>query len=229
MFRQAFWHYFPIISANAISMKRVFCVLGLILALNAGYAQINEKDTTVTTIINQYRSVVLEADVLPDYINLHWRKGRDEYINRFELYRSPDGIAYTIVKQFVPKTFDGRQDYYSFKDDQPLQGKNYYRLVGYNQFTNERTVVDLMAEYKNQPRRLQPTLITRGNQLNITNYDGDELFLYVFTSTGAPVLQRNITSSPLNFSTDNLARGLYVYQILDRRKYVVNSGKFILQ
>lgn len=210
-------------------MKRIICVAGMILALNHSNAQINEKDTIATTIINQYRSVVLQADVLPDYINLQWRKGHDEYINRFELYRSPDGVAYTLVKQFVPKEFDGRQDYFSFKDDNPLQGKNYYRLVGYNQFTNDRTEVNLLAEYKNKPRRVQPTLITRGHQLNITNYDGEELYLYVYSSTGAPVLQRNVTSSAVNFPTDNLARGFYVYQLLDSRKYIVNSGKFVLQ
>lgn len=210
-------------------MKKMMWMVGLILALQTVNAQINEKDTQQTRIIQQYRSIVLQADVLPDYINLQWQKGRDEYINRFELYRSADGIAYTIVKQFMPKDFDGRQDYYSFKDDNPLQGKNFYQLVGYDQFTNERRIVSLVADFNNKPRRLQPTLINRGNQLNITNYDGDELYLYVYTSSGAPVLQRNVTSSALNFSTDNFARGLYIYQLLDRRKYVVNSGKFILQ
>ncbi|MER3464152.1 MAG: hypothetical protein C4329_06805 [Chitinophagaceae bacterium] len=89
--------------------------------------------------------------------------------------------------------------------------------------------MDLVAEFKNQPRKLQPNLITRGNQLNITNYDGEELFLYVFNLLDMPVLQRNVTSSAINFSTDNLARGFYVYQLMDRRNYIVNSGKFILQ
>ncbi|MER3464151.1 MAG: hypothetical protein C4329_06800 [Chitinophagaceae bacterium] len=107
-------------------MQRMICVIGLILALNIVHAQINETDKQVSSVINQYRSVVLQADILPDYINLQWRKGHDEYINLFELYRSADGVTYTIVKQFLPKDFEGRQDYYSFKDDNALQGNNYY-------------------------------------------------------------------------------------------------------
>jgi hypothetical protein len=212
---------------NAISMKKVMWLIGLILALNEGNAQYS--DILENRIVQQYHSIVLQADVLPDYINLQWHKGPDEYINRFELYRSPDGVAYTIVKQFAPKEFDGREDEYTFKDDNPLLGKNFYRLVGYNQFTQERSEVNLVADFKNRPRKLQPTLVTKGNQLNITNYDGGELLLYVFTTAGVPVIERNVTSGTLNFSTDNLSRGLYVYQLMDRRKYVVNSGKFVLQ
>lgn len=209
-------------------MKKMLCLLGLTLILNCGWSQINEKDTMVSTVRATNGSLVFEANVLPDYINLLWTKGPDDFTGSFELYRSADGIAYNIVKQFRQKT-DGSQDLdYFYRDEDPLRGKNYYRLVGYDKFTNEKRTVDLIAEYKNQPRRVLPTVLSNGNTLNITNYDGQELEIWVYNSAATPMFKSVVSSSVINVPS-NLTKGLYVYQLYDRRKMIVSSGKFILQ
>jgi len=209
-------------------MKKMLCLLGLTLILNCSWSQVNEKDTIITTVSARNGSLVLQANVLPDYINLQWTKGPDDYTGSFELYRSSDGMAYNIVKQFRPQT-DGRQavDYF-FHDEDPLRGKNYYRLVGYDKFTNEKKTIDLVAEYKNQPRRVLPTVLSNGSQLNIANYDGQELELWVYNSAATPMFKKVVASSVIDVPS-NLVRGLYVYQLYDRRKMIVSSGKFILQ
>jgi hypothetical protein len=176
-------------------MKKIVCLLSLILTLSYGRSQINEKDTLVTTISAKKASVNLQADVLPDYINLQWTKGPDDFTGYFELYRSADGIAYNIVRQFHPATFEGNQRYFTYKDEDPLRGKNYYRLVSVDKFTQERKMVELVAEYKNQPRKIIPTIVSKGNQLNISNYDGQQLELLVFNSAGKPMFKRVISSS----------------------------------
>lgn len=209
-------------------MKRMICVLALALAFTSTRAQLNEKDTTITTVVARNTTAEFQANVFPDYINLQWLKGPDNYTGYFELYRSADGIAYNIVRQFHPRTFEGGDRYFNFKDEDPLRGKNYYRLVGYDKFTQEKRTVELMVEYKNQPRRIQPTLVTQGNQLNISNYDGQEMELLVFTSTGAPVFKRMISSSVIPLPS-TIAKGLYVYQLTDRRQFVLSTGKFVLQ
>ena len=204
------------------------CLLGLTLSLNYCWSQINEKDTVITTINAKNGSVALQASVLPDYINLQWTKGPDDFTGYFELYRSADGIAYSFVKQFLPQTFEGNDQYFFYRDEDPLRGKNYFRLVGYDKFTNEKRVIDLVAEYKNQARRVLPTVLSNGNQLNIANYDGQELELWVYNSAATPMFKRVVSSSVVSVPSD-LTKGLYVYQLYDRRKMIVSSGKFILQ
>lgn len=204
------------------------CVLALILMFGYSHSQINEKDTTVTTAVAKNTTAEFQATIFPDYIHLQWIKGPDNYTSYFELYRSADGIAYNIVKQFHPGTFDGDEGYYSYKDGDPLQGKNYYRLVGYDKFTQEKRIIEIVAVYKNKPRKILPTIVTSGNQLNIANYDGQELELLVFTSSGAPVFKRIVSSSVIPIPS-TLAKGLYVYQLTDKKQFMLSSGKFVLQ
>ena len=209
-------------------MKKLLCLMGLTLILSYCWAQINEKDTIITTVSERNGSLVLQANVLPDYITLQWSKGPDDFTANFELYRSADGIAYNIVKQFRAKpTREDDLDFF-YRDEDPLRGKNYYRLVGYDKFTNQKRTIDLIAEYKNQPRRILPTVLSNGNQLNITNYDGQEMELWVYNSAATPMFKRVVASSVIDVPS-NLSKGLYVYQLYDRRKTIVSSGKFILQ
>ena len=156
-------------------MKRIVSLLVAAFTTCLVHAQINEKDTLTTTAVAQNGSINFQADILPDYINLNWTKGPHEFTGYFELYRSADGIAYNIVRQFHPQSFEGNDNSYSYRDEDPLRGKNYYRLVGYDKFTNERRIVELVADYKNQPRKLYPSVMSRGQQLYINNYDGQEL------------------------------------------------------
>lgn len=209
-------------------MKKIMCLLICVLIIGRGWSQINEKDTIVTTTISKTESVQLMADVLPDYINLQWAKGPDNFTGYFELHRSADGIAYNIVRQFHPAAFQADQRFFLFKDVEPLRGKNYYRLVAYDKFTQEKTIVDLVTEFKNQPRRVAPTIVTKGSQLNIINYDGEQMELLVFNSGGTAMFKRVVSSSIIPLA-GNLTRGLYVYQLIDRKNQLVSSGKFVLQ
>ena len=191
-------------------------------------AQQNEKDTTATMVTSTNASLRLRADILPDYIQLQWTKGPDDLTAYFELYRSADGVAYHIIKQFHPETFDNTANHFIYKDESPLRGKNHYRLVAYDRFTQQKKTVELMASYKNQPRKIQPNIIAKGRELNVLNYDGEELHLVIYTSGGSPLIQKLVNSSVIYLGSENLSAGMYIYQLMDKNKYVVNSGKFML-
>lgn len=208
-------------------MKKILSLLSLTLTLQYGWSQINEKDTIVTTITASNASIRLQADVLPDMINMQWSKGPDDFTGYFELYRSADGIAFHLIRQFHPSGFNAQQRYYQLSDEDPLRGKNFYRLIGYDQQTGTKRSVDLVAEFKNQSRKLLPTIVSRGTQLNIVNYDGARMELRVTNSAGTPVFQRVVTSSVIDVPA-HLAKGMYVYQLADRRTQLLASGKFIL-
>ncbi len=210
-------------------MKR-FVYLAAIMIITCGpaWAQFNENDTTVTTVLSSKASLHMRADVMPDFIELQWNKGPDDFTAYFELYRSADGITWNIVKQFHPQTTGNTPNQFSYRDEDPLKGKNFYRVVGYQNQTQEKRSVELMAVYKNHPRKLQPTLVSKGKELNILNYDGEELHLWVYSSGGTPLLQKVVNSSVVYLASENLSSGAYIYQLLDRKKMVVSSGKFML-
>ena len=210
-------------------MKRIMFLTMAIIACSFCQSQINEKDTIITTVSSKNGSVELKAEVLPDYVLLQWNKGPHEYIGRFELYRSADGIAYNIIRQFQPQVPGSNDNDFIFKDEDPLKGKNYYRLVGYDNFSSDKRIVELVAEYKNSPRKLYPSLVPKDGQFYINNYDGEELRLWVYNSAGNPIVQQKvITSSTVNIR-EMLSGGAYVYQLLDKNKMTVSRGKFILQ
>ncbi len=198
------------------------------MTCGSAWSQLNEKDTTVTTIQSVKASIQFRADVLPDFIQLQWNKGPDDFTGYFELYRSPDGVAWNIVKQFHPQTTGNTANEFLYRDESPLRGKNYYRVVGYDRFTQEKKSVELIAVYKNQSRKLQPTLVSKGRELNVLNYDGEELHLWVYSAGGTPLLQKVVNNSVVYLATENLSSGTYIYQLLDRKKMVVSSGKFML-
>jgi hypothetical protein len=200
----------------------------VMLACSTGWTQINEKDTLAATLFSKNGSVFLQASVLPDYVDLRWTKGPHELISYFELYRSADGVAYHLVRQFHPQSFDAADDSYEYRDTDPLRGRNFYRLVGYQRGTTDKRTVDLVADYHNQPRKLGPTLVSKGAHLYLENYDGSELYLWIFNATGTPLVKRVVNSSSIPVP-ENVGRGMYVYQLLDRQKVVVSNGKFVIQ
>ena len=209
-------------------MKRGCVILTVLLACLQGQSQINEKDTLVTSIASKKGSVQVQADVMPDYILLNWSRGPHEYISHFELYRSADGVAYHLVQQFHPQTFDAAERSFQYRDEAPLKGRNFYRLTSVDRHTGERRNVDLVADYKNDPRKIQPTLVSRGSQLNIQHYDGEEMRLWIYTSAGTPVVQNRIINSSVINLPEKLSRGLYIYQLIDKRQVVVANGKLSL-
>jgi len=210
-------------------MKKIYSVICMVmLTTTAAWSQINEKDTVIESTFSKNGSVYLQLDILPDYIELNWSKGQDDHIAYYELYRSADGMAYTMVRQFHPQSFDASDNFFSYRDEDPLRGRNYYRLTAYEKGSGERRNVEAIAEYKNLPRKIQPSLVIKGSQLNIQNYDGEEMQLLLYNSAGTLLVRRVVNSTVVNLP-EHSARGAYIYQLVDRRQIVVASGKLILQ
>lgn len=210
-------------------MKKIYVMLPLLLFFFTGWSQINEKDTTATILTTQLGSIKFRADVMPDHINLQWSIGPHDNTGYFELYRSPDGMAYSLVKQFQPSSFDASQRSFVYRDEGPLPGRNFYRLVAYDRHTSEKTPVNLVAEYKNLPRKIQPTLMSKGNQLYIQHYDGQEMRLWIYNASGTPVVQNQVVNGTVVNVPELVANGLYIYQLMDKQKMVVANGKIVIQ
>ena len=138
-------------------------------------------------------------------------------------------MAYKIVKQFQPGLQGVNDNNFEFKDEDPLRGTNYYRLIGYVKNSGEKRIIDLAADYKNSPRKVYPSLVWKDGQFYINNYDGEELKLWVYNSSGNPVVQQKIINSSTVYISNLVSGGAYVYQLLDKNKMTVSRGKFVMQ
>ena len=86
-----------------------------------------------------------------------------------------------------------------------------------------------MADYKNSPRKIYPSLVWKDGQFYINNYDGQELKLWIYNSAGNPVVQQKIINSSTVYINNMISGGAYVYQLLDKNRMTVARGKFIMQ
>ncbi len=71
----------------------------------------------------------LEASTLNDIVFLDWVVSSNSYKNGFEIQRSTDGLNWKSLG-YVPSALSDVADIqYTFEDDQPAYGSNYYRLI----------------------------------------------------------------------------------------------------
>jgi hypothetical protein len=122
-------------------------------------------------------------------VKLSWATASELNFHYFEVERSVDGTTFTAIGKIQGNgTTNIRQDY-SFEDEKPLIGKNYYRLkaVDFDGYTEHFNV--LMVDYdgkKNFSVYPNPsdgvTLHTETNFVPVKNS-----FVAIYTSTGAEV------------------------------------------
>jgi hypothetical protein len=122
-------------------------------------------------------------------VKLSWATASELNFHYFEVERSVDGNTFTAIGKIQGNgTTNIRQDY-SFEDEKPLIGKNYYRLkaVDFDGYTERFNV--LMVDYdgkKNFSVYPNPsdgvTLHTETNFVPVKNS-----FVAIYTSTGAEV------------------------------------------
>ncbi len=203
-------------------MKKFISIIMLCCTFSS-FAQ-NKAPNFVSTSL---KGITLQAEIIPDYIELKWRIPALDESASFEVQRSADGFAYSTIHIVTPQGMNTFSQDFSFRDLNPLEGKNYYRLLATGKWTKEKREVYLIAQFDQQKRRITPTIVTEGTQLRIDNYNGEELQLAVFTSAGNPVFQKVINNSRIPVPT-MLSKGVYVYHLSDKQRTYVASGRFLI-
>jgi hypothetical protein len=122
-------------------------------------------------------------------VKLSWATASELNFHYFEVERSTDGVNFSAIGRITGNgTTNVRQDY-SFEDEKPLIGKNYYQLkaVDFDGYTERFQVVMVdydgkksFSVYPNPSDGL--TLHTETNFVPIKNS-----FVAIYTSTGAEV------------------------------------------
>ena len=147
---------------------------------------------------------------------LNWVSYLEQSTQKFEIERSSDGIQYTKLSELAAAGNSTTKKTYSFTDDAPLSGMNYYRLkfvfedqkTGYSESRNlsfartEETTVKIFPN-------------PSSDVINI-NLSGLQARLTLYDLSGKPVKTAEFGSDePIRTAINTLKEGVYVVEVKD--------------
>jgi len=161
-------------------------------------------------------------------VQLKWRTETEINISGFRVMRSADGIHFTGIGFVNAAGLAGNGTAYSYVDENPLPGKDFYRLevqeaTGAVNFSDIRMVtLDGYAAVTISPNPVKETMNLQ------TEKDIRNASLQVFNSTGLQVFTSIINGNGnIPIKLGDLPPGIYVAKITDRES--IQQIKFVKQ
>ena len=170
------------------------------------------------------------AKKLHDKIQLHWQTASEQNSHYFNIEKSADGIQFTTIGNVAAAGNSQQLQNYSFPDNAPFNGNNYYRLKQVD--IDGRFTYSNVVSISNHERDLLFTLSPNpaNNFINIT-YPGKSkmLTIGVYDAQGK-LLKRVQQKDPtgvilIKIEVKELEPGIYFIHLLDGE--TVYKGKFI--
>lgn len=131
----------------------------------------------------------------------------------FTIERSGDGRAFDAIGKIQGAGNSAVKQSYSFTDENPLPGVNYYRIkqTDYNGSYN-------YTEVKSVRHRISNSIVTPGKTDGIlfVTSDLNSYDVVVYNTAGQEVQRNKSLSGDQNFSIENLQPGIYFVRILDQ-------------
>ncbi len=161
------------------------------------------------------------------HVNLEWTTASETNNDYFAIERSTDGIEFSTIGQLSGASFSTQAIQYSYIDQLPADGINYYRLKQVD--ADEAYTYSKVIMVDNQPSvadpvfmMLYPNPCQSNCQIMLANldvHDHPELELLIHNATGQQVAQETIT--PLTSSAtltlpaiDQYPKGLYLVTVI---------------
>ncbi len=208
-------------TAGAISMNNNIVILGIKPgdALPVMLVSFNAKECSARTCVN-----------------FSWQTASEFNSDYFIIERSTDGINFLNIGKRSAAGYSTLLLSYSFTDDNPAPGTNYYRL---NQF-------DFNGMHEYSPVRavfysgnsvvisVYPNPFSTSININIYNtsqtvkYGFDNYRMEIYNALGDEVMNTGITKQISNFETSGLPLGIYFYHIIENNRSI-QSGRLISQ
>lgn len=153
---------------------------------------------------------------------LNWATTMEENFLKFVVQRSANGLNFEDIGEVAGKGFDiyDIESKYSFSDDAPLLGKNYYRLKAVDIDDSFEHFAVKLVELKGSKKLAVYPNPSRGDQISFrTNFNPSESDRIVLTNQlGVEIfsVRASVAQNSISFS-DNLRPGIYVL------RYVAND------
>jgi Secretion system C-terminal sorting domain len=159
-------------------------------------------------------------------ILLKWKTGIEEKVWTYEIERSADGKKWEKLGSVKAGDTDFQEKNYQFPDNNPIDGKNYYRLSskesdGKNQYSN--VLMIYFHRDKSSSISIFPNPI--GDQLNIS-YDSQKTKIIkaaIFTIDGKLIHQIKPNSAIFKIDSKEWDKGMYLLQLTTSKGDIISQ------
>ena len=147
---------------------------------------------------------------------LNWTVSNESLNNGFTIERSSDGSHFETIA-FIPSQKNTQQKY-SYPDNNPVNGKNFYRLKMTSQTGSFTYSEILRMDFQNKNHvTLFPSIVT--HRLNLqTNYNANNGVVKIFDMSGKTLLERKINGYGIHQIEINLPSGIYSVVLIEKGK-----------
>lgn len=201
----------------------------------------NASGVTSTTMLNctplilPMELLYLQAETLQDAVLLEWATGSEKNSSRFLVERSRDGEVFQPIGSVAAAGHSIQLRDYSFVDEEPFTGLNYYRLRLYDLDGSSTlsNVVVAMFGREQGPVLVYPNPVNDILHLSVSSDDKDGAMSYrIFDGMGRLVSSNFIAAnrtSPVTLNVDMLSSGMYVLNLMDEKERFIGSSRFVKQ
>lgn len=165
------------------------------------------------------------------YVELQWSTTQEEINSHFEVEKSIDGNRFETIGAIAGSGTTNETQFYSFKDEIPLPGINYYRLKQID-FDGEFTFSDVIALKVDKESKLEYTLYPNPTveELNIRFLDvfEAEMTLYIKDVNNRIIKKEKVAPASLKHTLDvsDLQSGVYNITLWSRN---IRSSAFFVK
>ncbi len=158
-------------------------------------------------------------------ILLNWKTGFEEKVLTYEIERSVDGIKWIKLGFVKAEDADIQKKNYKFFDNQPIDGKNYYRLVskesdGKMQYSN----VLMIHFHRDNVRSISifPNPVLDQINISINAHNIKIIKAEVFTLDGKLINQSKPNSASFKIDTKQWHKGMYLLQMTTSKGDIIS-------
>ena len=155
--------------------------------------------------------VYFRSRMMINGVDLIWQTASEENNSGFDIQHSIDGKNWEILDFVQGKGTTLETQNYTYTDEAPLQGINYYRLkqIGYDGAFEYSNII--MVIFGNgEPKKLNVFPNPVQNQMIIINGQG---LATIYNLLGQPVKELIIKNEELRIDVSDLAKGQYILSI----------------
>jgi len=170
-----------------------------------------------------------DVDLVDDVVVLEWETVEELNNDYFEIFRSPDAKSWESIATINGAGTTLQTVRYSYEDEKPSIGKNYYMLAQYDydgsMQLQELKVITLKGERNNIKLYPNPS----SNYLTVEVWEDSNfpLEVNIFDATGKLVAVRQLVDYKQILNIDELDKGFYYLQVNTEHESI--SKRFVKQ
>ena len=169
------------------------------------------------------------ASIRDEVIDVSWKTGFESNLSHFEIQRSANGQQFESIGQVTASNLPNGNSYV-FTDQQPLPGKNYYRIKSVDldaTIKYSKTVLAFVIRLNEPVFTLQPNPAQGKVWIDLEGKIEGTVIVSVFDVSGKEIFTRNLGRQNTQHLIEPiglhpLKKGVYLVKILIDEKQLVN-------